>query len=98
MWIVEAESASWLERDTEPVDVLLLDSLETSDEGACAYALRELQAAYPRMHSGSIAVFDDTVYWRNSFHGIGALGIPWLLARGWHVLFSGHQTMLSRTE
>jgi hypothetical protein len=58
--------------------------------------LSEIQAAEERLHHASIVVFDDTCYANGGFIGSGALGVPWLLERGWCILHSGHQTILSR--
>jgi hypothetical protein len=90
-----SDSVAWLRSGTEPIDLLYLDSLD-ADQARCAeHGLAEIEAAYRRLHARSIVVCDDTVYRANAFHGKGALLIPWLLQRGWRIVYSGHQTVLS---
>jgi predicted O-methyltransferase YrrM len=90
-----ADSIAWLKGGSEPIDLLYLDSLD-ADQARCAeHGLAEIQAAYSRLRGRSMVVCDDTVYRANAFHGKGALLVPWLIERGWQVLFSGHQTILS---
>jgi Methyltransferase domain/Glycosyltransferase family 9 (heptosyltransferase) len=91
-----ADSVAWLKGGSEPINLLYLDSLDT-DQARCAeHGLAEIQAAYPRLRGRSLVTCDDTVYRGNAFHGKGALLVPWLLERGWRILYSGHQTILSQ--
>jgi hypothetical protein len=93
--VCNADSVGWLGTAGGPIDLLYLDSLDT-DQARCAeHGLAEIEAAYPRLRSRSLVVCDDTVYRGNAFHGKGALAVPWLMGRGWRVLYSGHQTVLS---
>jgi Methyltransferase domain len=93
--VCNADSIAWLGAGDEPIDVLYLDSLDT-DQARCAeHGLAEIEAAYPRLRHRSLVVCDDTVYRGNAFHGKGALLVPWLTSRGWRVLYTGHQTILS---
>jgi predicted O-methyltransferase YrrM len=91
-----ADSVEWFRASSEPIDLLYLDSLD-ADQARCAeHGLAEIEAAYARLRPHALVACDDTVYQRGSFHGKGALLVPWLQQRGWSVLYSGHQTVLSR--
>ena len=79
------------------VSVRQVFGLDTDLEGCAEHSLREIQAAHGHLHEGSIVAWDDTSYSNGSFTGSGALGVPWMLARGWQILHSGHQTILCRT-
>ena len=90
-----SDSVAWLKAGSEAIDLLYLDSLD-ADQASCAeHGLAEIQAAYSRLRGRSLVACDDTVYRANSFHGKGALLVPWLMERGWRILYSGHQTILS---
>ena len=73
-----------------------LDSLDTEFPGAADRTLREIQAAYPQPRETSMVVCDDTAYCQRQFRGKGAQAVPWLLERGWKILHSEHQCVLSR--
>ena len=45
----QADSISFLSSYTKPVDVLYLDSLDTTEPGHAEHCLQELQAALPRL-------------------------------------------------
>ncbi len=96
--VIQSDSVEWLAHNAQPIDALLLDSVDTDHPDASSHALAELEAAYPMLYARSIVCFDDTPYFSGGFHGIGASAVPWLLDRGWHVLFSGHQTIVARAE
>jgi hypothetical protein len=81
----------------QPIDVLFLDSLDTTAPGFAEHALREAQAAEPWLPGQSLIMLDDTVYRAGAFHGKGQLAVPWLLDRGWRVVYSGFQTLLARS-
>ena len=90
-----SDSVAWLARTQQPIDVLYLDSLDVEDPRHAEHGLAEIKAAEPKLSPRSIVVFDDTV-WDGSWVGIGALGVPYLLARGWNILASGYQAVLCR--
>jgi len=93
--VCHADSVAWLKNGSEPIDLLYLDSLD-SDHARCAeHGIAEVQAAYSRLRGRSLVVCDDTTYSCNAFHGKGARLVPWLMERGWRILYSGHQTVLS---
>lgn len=94
--VIESDSVAWLAGNRRTIDVLYLDSRDSDQPGSAAHGQLEIQAALGRLHDGSIVAFDDTCYANGGFIGSGALGVPWLLERGWQILHSGHQTILSR--
>ncbi len=96
--VIESDSVAWLEGDARRIDVLYLDSRDADLQGSAEHGLREVQAAYERLHDASLVAWDDTCYANGAFIGSGALGVPWLLDRGWRILHSGQQTILGRGE
>jgi hypothetical protein len=94
--VIETDSVEWLAGNRRRIDVLHLDSRDSDQVGCAEQGLCEIQAAEDRLHRASIVVFDDSCYANGGFIGLGALGVPWLLERGWRILHSGHQTILSR--
>ncbi len=90
----QSDSVRFLKQFTEPIDVLVLDSLDTTEAGHAEHALREIQAAANRLHEQSLVVFDDTPWSRGRWVGKGALAVPWLLERGWKLLYAGYQVIL----
>jgi hypothetical protein len=96
--VIESDSVEWLAANQERIDVLYLDSRDTDLPGCAEHGLREVQAAYSRLHDRSVLALDDTGYENGVFVGSGAFSVPWLLDRGWHILHSGHQTILSRNN
>lgn len=99
--VVQGDSVEWLRTNEESIDVLYLDSLDLGVHGApteiqtANHSLSEIQAAYKSLHGRSLVVLDDTCYRCRTYHGKGALAVPWLLERGWKVVHSGYQTILS---
>ncbi|MBS1703275.1 MAG: class I SAM-dependent methyltransferase [Armatimonadetes bacterium] len=96
--VVEMDSVAYLRRRTEPIDVLVLDSMDTWMDETPKNVLREVQASLACLHSRSIIVIDDTTYFAKDFQGNGRLAVPWLLSHGWRILHSGYQTLLVRKE
>lgn len=96
-----AHSHEWLR--TGPVremDLFYSDSADVGTEGYQECCLGEVQLAAPMVRTvpeGTIMI-DDTYYATRSWHGKGALAVPWLLANGWKVDYSGWQTVLSRKQ
>ena len=92
----EQDSVAFLEQFTEPIDVLYLDSLDTTEPGHAEHGLREAEAGLPRLHERSLIVFDDTPRNGGPWTGKGAKAVPHLLAQGWRVLYDGYQVILAR--
>ncbi len=96
--IHERDSVGFLQAFAEPIDVLYLDSLDTTEPGHAEHALKEAQVAIPRLHERSLVLIDDT-YWRDgAFCGKGAQAVPWLVQHGWKILYAGYQVLLTRRE
>jgi hypothetical protein len=93
--VCNADSVAWLREGSDPIDLLYLDSLDADHPDCADHGLAEIQAAYPHLRPRSIVVCDDTVFQRGAFYGKGAQLIPWLMQRGWRILYSGHQAVLS---
>lgn len=92
----QQRSEDFLARFDRTIDVLYLDSLDTTEPGHAEHALRELQAALPRLHARSVVAFDDSPWHAGGWTGKGARAIPWLLERGWALGYSGYQSVLWR--
>ncbi len=90
------DSVRFLNNFKQPIDVLLLDSLDTEQPGSHQHALAETQAALKNLHQQSVIIFDDTVYRNRAFTGKGAQAVPYLLDHGWEIIYSGYQTILQR--
>jgi len=89
-------SLTFLESFREPIDLLYLDSLDTTEPGHSEHAERELCAAMPRLHDRSLIVVDDTPWHAGAFVGKGARVVPHLLQQGWKVLYAGYQVVLGK--
>lgn len=96
--IHQSDSIGFLRSFSQSIDVLYLDSLDTTEPGHADHTLRELEATYEKLHSKSIVVLDDTPWAAGAFLGKGARAVPWLLERGWKILYGGYQVVLSRSE
>ena len=96
--MIQSELVEWLSRNARTIDVLYLDSCDSSQPGCAVHALAEIEAAHDLLHPTSIVTFNDTSYANGAFIGSGALAVPWLQERGWRILHSGQQTMLRRGE
>lgn len=86
----------FLSRFDRPIDFLYLDSWDfdfADPAPSQQHHLREIIAAYPRLHAQSMVLIDDC----NLPHGgKGRLVIQYLAERGWRVLHSEYQTLLVR--
>lgn len=92
----ERDSLAYLAEATGPFDVVYLDSLDTTEPNHAEHALREAQLAERLVHDRSLIAFDDTPWNAGAFTGKGATAVPYLLERGWKVLYAGYQVVLSR--
>lgn len=92
----QQDSIQFLESFTQPIDVLYLDSLDTTEPGHAEHCIREFDAAAPRLHPRSLVVIDDTPWHAGAFVGKGARLVPRLLSEGWRILYAGYQVVLTR--
>ena len=93
----QGDSVSFLTNFPSPIDVLYLDSLDTTEPGHAQHCQRELEAALPRLHDRSLICIDDTPWQTGAFTGKGAIAVPWLLEHGWQILYAGYQVVLTRS-
>ncbi len=90
------DAVSFLRNFTQPIDVLYLDSLDTTETGHAEHAMREMEAALPHLHERSVIVIDDTPWQAGAFIGKGSRVVPWLIEQGWKVLYAGYQVVLTK--
>lgn len=76
-----------------PIDILYLDSLDSTSHGHQEENLKEFKAAESKLHSKSIVCIDDTPA---PGHGKGGLTVPYMLSKGWEILYAGYQVVLVR--
>lgn len=95
--INQGDSVPFLANFAAPIDVLYLDSLDTTEPGHADHAMRELEAALPKLHDRSVIVIDDTPWQAGAFIGKGARVVPWLLENGWQLLYGGYQAVLAKS-
>ena len=93
---IVSDSVKFLQEFRKPIDLLYLDSMDFDIQQDPAppqiHALREAQAALPRMHNQSIILVDDC----DVIHGgKGGKVIPFLLGEGWQVIGMRYQVLLT---
>lgn len=93
--VTQADSVSWLRQAPHDIDMLYIDSLDVDDPAHAQHGLAEIKAAEPRLSPRALVAFDDTS-WDGGWSGKGALGVPYLLDRGWKLKTAGYQVVLSR--
>lgn len=94
--IHQGDSVPFLRAYPHAIDVLYLDSLDTSEPHHAAHCRQELEAALPHLHDRSLICIDDTPFHAGAFIGKGATAVPWLLNNGWKILYAGYQVVLER--
>lgn len=90
--------ADWLRANENPIAMLYCDSCDTTFPEHAAVCLAEVEAGYAKLEQRALVVIDDTPWYGGAFVGKGALAVPWLLARGWRVLYGGYQVVLCRCD
>lgn len=75
------------------IDVLYLDSLDTGVDGHKECNLEEFQTAEEKISANGIVIIDDTP---DMSTGKGALTVPYAISKGWKILYSGYQVVMSR--
>jgi len=91
-----SRGADWLKSYEGRIDVLYLDSTDTHIVGHQEECDNECAAALPKLHQGSLVVFDDSPYRGERFLGKAGIAVPRLLAAGWRVLHAGYQVILCK--
>lgn len=89
-----SDSVKFLENFGQPIDCLLLDSLDYRpgrEKAAQKHNLAEVRAAWAFLHSQSIIVIDDCSV---DHGGKGGLSVPYLTARRWRIAHKGYMIVL----
>lgn len=90
------DSVEYLAANTEPIDILFLDSVDY-DAASCFAAQdhnwREFSAALPHLHEKSVVAFDDATL---AGGGKGGITIPRMEQTGWKVIHRDYVTVLAR--
>lgn len=93
----QADSRDWLATyQGPPFDLVYLDSADVGTPGYQECALREAELALPHTTQRTLLAFDDSPWYGGRWQGKGGLAIPWLLERGWRVVYAGYQVVLAR--
>jgi ADP-heptose:LPS heptosyltransferase len=95
--IHEQDSVSFLSAFNRQIDVLYVDSLDTTEPNHAQHALTEFRVAEKLLHEGTIVCVDDSPWSAGAYVGKGALLVPFLLDQGWKILYAGYQVLLSKT-
>ncbi len=94
---VVGDSVAFLQQFPQPIDLLLLDSKDFDPDDpdpSQDHAVREAQAALPRLHMQSIVLIDDCGL---KHGGKGGKVIPFLLGQGWQAVGLNYQVLLTHT-
>jgi ADP-heptose:LPS heptosyltransferase len=94
--VTQQDSIQYLAKFPGSIDVLYLDSLDTTEAGHAEHCQRELEAALPKLHDKSLIVIDDTPWRHEAWVGKGAVAAPWLVQNGWRLLYAGYQVVFAR--
>lgn len=92
-----SDSVAWLTQAQQPIDILYLDSLDIEAPDHAEHGFAEIKAAEPKLSERAIVVYDDTP-WDGGWVGKGALGVPYMLGKGWEVMAAGYQAVLARSH
>jgi hypothetical protein len=88
--VVQGDSVGFLRNRTEPIDLLYLDSLDTTHPRSAEHCLEEFEAAKDKMADQSLVAIDDTNLVDGVLSGKGRLLVPRLLDEGWMPLHRQH--------
>src|SRR3990167_3817173 len=91
-----SDSVAALNRWFCPIDVLYLDSLDTTELGYAEHCLAEAVAAQPHMAADAMIGIDDSPTVDGAVIGKGTLAVPYLVEQGWRVIHAGYQAVLTR--
>lgn len=97
--VILADSVAWLNSyQGKSINLLYLDSLDTTESGYQEHCLNETKAALPHLALSSRILYDDTWFENNQWHGKGALAVPYLLGNFWSILNHDYQCLLGRSS
>lgn len=91
-----SDSILYLQNFDRPIDFLYLDSFDfdfTNPLPSQEHHLKEIEAAYPKLHAKSIVMIDDCDL---PHGGKGKLAIDFLLQKDWIIIYNGYQVILTR--
>ncbi len=94
--VICSDSISFLENFNFPIDFLYLDSYdydEHNPEPSQNHHLKEIIAAYPKLHKNSIVLIDDCDLPNG---GKGLLVKSFLLGKGWKIIYEGYQILFAK--
>ena len=95
VFFVEEDSIEFLQNFEGEIDFLYLDSFDFDKKNpkpSQLHHLKEIQAALPHLSPEGFVMIDDCLL---PFGGKGALVIEFLKSKGWEVLFSGYQVIMT---
>jgi hypothetical protein len=98
------DGVSYLQRRMDPIDLLFLDAWDVNLPESAERHLDAFIAAERNLDHRSLVLIDDTdvdcvdgkLVFADGISGKGKLVIPYAVNRGWRVVFSGRQTLLSK--
>jgi len=100
------DGIEYLRNVSMPISFLFLDAWDLDSVDSAQQHLEALKAALPKMSAKSLVLIDDTdldfipekkhFVWACGTSGKGRLAIPYALEAGYHVVYSGRQTLLAR--
>lgn len=92
-----SDSVEWLTLNkASGYDLAYLDSADVGTEGYREICLHEAVNVLPLMEKGGLVAIDDSPWKDGKVTGKGGLAAPYLLSKGWKVLYHGHQIILTR--
>lgn len=94
---LRTNAEKWLAGSAAPIDVLYFGGREADSFGERTRSLRETQAAEHRLTDSALVVYDATEC-KDQWNGKGTRAVQHLLERGWSVLFTRGQTVLSKVR
>jgi len=91
------DSRHWL-RDCVDMEFAgaYLDSADIYEPGYAECCLEEFKLVEKHLLPGAFVLIDDTSYNGVAWEGKGKLAVPYFKAKGWRIVYSGHQTMMVR--
>ncbi len=94
--LIHSDSIAFLSNFNQSIDFLYLDSYDYEFDNPLPsqlHHLKEIKAAYPYLHERSIVMIDDCDL---PGGGKGKFVIQYLLEKGWRIIFSQYQVILTK--